>query len=58
MIAMQRFAPWPRLLFLPSQYRARLASRLALECGMVGVNTGLITSEVAPFGGVAGGCPQ
>jgi succinate-semialdehyde dehydrogenase/glutarate-semialdehyde dehydrogenase len=24
----------------------------ALEYGMVGVNTGLITSEVAPFGGV------
>ena len=24
----------------------------ALESGMVGVNTGLITTEVAPFGGV------
>lgn len=24
----------------------------ALECGMVGINTGLISSEVAPFGGV------
>jgi len=24
----------------------------ALECGMVGVNTGLISTEVAPFGGV------
>src|SRR3546814_6178654 len=24
----------------------------ALECGMVGVNTGLISSEVAPFGGI------
>ncbi|MEP6944066.1 MAG: aldehyde dehydrogenase family protein, partial [Betaproteobacteria bacterium] len=24
----------------------------ALEYGMVGVNTGLITTEVAPFGGV------
>ncbi|HUL41924.1 MAG TPA: NADP-dependent succinate-semialdehyde dehydrogenase [Burkholderiales bacterium] len=24
----------------------------ALECGMVGVNTGLISNEVAPFGGV------
>ena len=24
----------------------------ALECGMVGINTGLISTEVAPFGGV------
>ena len=24
----------------------------ALECGMVGVNTGIISNEVAPFGGV------
>ena len=24
----------------------------AMECGMVGINTGLISSEVAPFGGV------
>ena len=24
----------------------------ALECGMVGVNTGLISNEIAPFGGV------
>ena len=24
----------------------------ALECGMVGINTGLISNEVAPFGGV------
>ena len=24
----------------------------ALECGMVGVNTGLISNEAAPFGGV------
>ena len=24
----------------------------ALECGMVGLNTGLISNEVAPFGGV------
>ena len=24
----------------------------ALQCGMVGVNTGLISTEVAPFGGV------
>ena len=24
----------------------------ALKCGMVGVNEGLITTEVAPFGGV------
>jgi succinate-semialdehyde dehydrogenase/glutarate-semialdehyde dehydrogenase len=23
-----------------------------LECGMVGINTGLISNEVAPFGGV------
>ena len=24
----------------------------ALECGMVGINTGAISSELAPFGGV------
>ncbi|MGH8712363.1 MAG: aldehyde dehydrogenase family protein, partial [Burkholderiales bacterium] len=24
----------------------------ALECGMVGVNTGIISNEVTPFGGV------
>jgi succinate-semialdehyde dehydrogenase/glutarate-semialdehyde dehydrogenase len=24
----------------------------ALECGMVGINNGLISTEVAPFGGV------
>ncbi|HNC70052.1 MAG TPA: aldehyde dehydrogenase family protein, partial [Pseudomonadales bacterium] len=24
----------------------------ALECGIVGVNTGLISTEVAPFGGI------
>ena len=24
----------------------------ALECGMVGINTGLLSNEVAPFGGV------
>jgi len=24
----------------------------ALECGIVGINTGLISNEVAPFGGV------
>jgi succinate-semialdehyde dehydrogenase/glutarate-semialdehyde dehydrogenase len=24
----------------------------ALECGIVGINTGLISTEVAPFGGV------
>jgi succinate-semialdehyde dehydrogenase/glutarate-semialdehyde dehydrogenase len=24
----------------------------ALECGMVGINTGLISNECAPFGGV------
>jgi len=24
----------------------------AIECGMIGVNTGLISTEVAPFGGV------
>jgi succinate-semialdehyde dehydrogenase / glutarate-semialdehyde dehydrogenase len=28
----------------------RVAERL--ECGMVGLNTGLISTEVAPFGGV------
>jgi succinate-semialdehyde dehydrogenase/glutarate-semialdehyde dehydrogenase len=24
----------------------------ALECGIVGINTGLISTEVAPFGGI------
>ena len=24
----------------------------ALECGIVGINTGLVTTEVAPFGGI------
>ena len=24
----------------------------ALECGIVGINTGIISTEVAPFGGV------
>ena len=24
----------------------------ALECGIVGVNTGIISTEVAPFGGI------
>jgi succinate-semialdehyde dehydrogenase/glutarate-semialdehyde dehydrogenase len=42
---------------LASYFYARDLSRVwrvaeALEYGMVGVNTGLITTEVAPFGGV------
>jgi succinate-semialdehyde dehydrogenase / glutarate-semialdehyde dehydrogenase len=42
---------------LASYFYARDLGRVwrvaeALESGMVGVNTGLITTEVAPFGGV------
>ena len=42
---------------LASYFYARDLGRVwrvaeALEYGMVGVNTGLITTEVAPFGGV------
>jgi succinate-semialdehyde dehydrogenase/glutarate-semialdehyde dehydrogenase len=42
---------------LASYFYARDVGRIwrvaeALEYGMVGVNTGLITTEVAPFGGV------
>jgi succinate-semialdehyde dehydrogenase/glutarate-semialdehyde dehydrogenase len=42
---------------LAGYFYTRDASRLfrvaeALECGIVGVNTGLISTEVAPFGGV------
>jgi succinate-semialdehyde dehydrogenase/glutarate-semialdehyde dehydrogenase len=42
---------------LASYFYTRRLSRAwrvaeALECGMVGINTGLISTEVAPFGGV------
>ena len=42
---------------LASYFYARDISRVwrvaeALEAGMVGINTGLISTEVAPFGGV------
>jgi succinate-semialdehyde dehydrogenase/glutarate-semialdehyde dehydrogenase len=42
---------------LASYFYARDLSRVwrvaeALEAGMVGINTGLISTEVAPFGGV------
>ena len=42
---------------LASYFYTRQLSRAwrvaeALECGMVGINTGLISTEVAPFGGV------
>ena len=42
---------------LASYFYSRDVARIfrvaeALEYGMVGVNTGLITTEVAPFGGV------
>lgn len=42
---------------LASYFYARDIGRIwrvaeALECGMVGINTGLISNEVAPFGGV------
>jgi pimeloyl-ACP methyl ester carboxylesterase len=41
-----------RLVFLHPRHRPRLPGREALEYGIVGVNEGLITTEVAPFGGV------
>jgi succinate-semialdehyde dehydrogenase/glutarate-semialdehyde dehydrogenase len=42
---------------LASYFYSRDVSRVwrvaeALECGMVGINEGLISTEVAPFGGV------
>jgi succinate-semialdehyde dehydrogenase/glutarate-semialdehyde dehydrogenase len=42
---------------LAAYFYARDAARIwrvseALECGMVGINTGMVSTEVAPFGGV------
>ena len=53
MIALANNSPFG----LASYFYARDLGRVwrvaeALEAGMVGVNTGLITTEVAPFGGV------
>ena len=39
-------------LLLHARPRARLARREALEYGIVGINTGIISTEVAPFGGI------
>jgi succinate-semialdehyde dehydrogenase/glutarate-semialdehyde dehydrogenase len=59
-----RFRPRPRRsrsrttpssasrVLLRARSRPRLARAEALEYGIVGVNTGIISTEVAPFGGV------
>jgi succinate-semialdehyde dehydrogenase/glutarate-semialdehyde dehydrogenase len=38
--------------FLRPRHRPRVARGRSIESGMVGINTGLISTEVAPFGGV------
>ena len=48
--------PTPRRSGLPPistrRHGTYLAHREAIEAGIVGVNTGIISTEVAPFGGV------
>jgi len=49
--------PTPRPYGLAAYYDSRDIGRIwrvaeALEMGIVGINTGLISNEVAPFGGV------
>ena len=48
----QRHAVWPLGLFLCPGYRPYLARREGLDYGIVGINEGIISTEVAPFGGV------
>ncbi len=61
----QRRAPMPEAVALPNDSEFGLASYFysrdlrrvwrvaeALEAGIVGINTGLISTEVAPFGGI------
>jgi hypothetical protein len=42
----------PRLLFLQPRHRPHLAGRRALEYRIVGINEGIISTEIAPFGGM------
>ena len=48
----QRHDLRPGLLFLRPRHRPHRRVAEALEYGIVGVNTGIISTEVAPFGGV------
>ena len=55
----RKASKWPTIpnLALASYFYSRDLGRVwraaeALESGMVGINTGLISNEVAPFGGV------
>ena len=49
----QRHRIRPGCLFVHARSRAELARRRRrIEYGIVGVNTGIISTEVAPFGGV------
>ena len=47
----QRHAVRPRRLFLRARRRPLWRVAEALECGIVGINEGIISTEVAPFGG-------
>jgi len=48
----QRHRIRPRLLFLQPRHRPHLAVAEALEYGIVGINEGIISTEIAPFGGM------
>jgi succinate-semialdehyde dehydrogenase/glutarate-semialdehyde dehydrogenase len=48
----QRHRIRPRLLFLQPRHRPHLARRRALEYGIVGINEGIISTEIAPIGGI------
>jgi succinate-semialdehyde dehydrogenase / glutarate-semialdehyde dehydrogenase len=41
-----------RRLFLQPRHRPHLVRRRALEDGIVGINEGVISTEIAPFGGM------
>jgi len=41
-----------RRLFLQPRHRPHLARREALEYGIVGINEGIISTEIASFGGM------
>jgi len=52
-IALANATPFGLAAYLYSRDAARIwRVSEALECGMVGINTGLMSSEVAPFGGI------
>ena len=50
--ARERYRVRPRRLLLQPRHRPHLARRRRLESGIVGINVGIISTEVAPFGGV------